>query len=97
MTTDCNMTYIYIYISVHVHIHGNSTPSVYTNYAYNLNPYQIYSYAMSCRYNSMPAFLSQIQLTTEASLCHLLFKTLQQFCDVQYSSKKPTLYMTCAK
>lgn len=40
-----------------------------TNYPYNLNPYQIYSYSMSCRYNSIPAFFSQVQLTTEASIC----------------------------
>jgi len=68
-----------------------------TNYPYNLNPYQIYSYAMSCRYNSIPAFFSQIQLTTEASMCHILCKTLQPCCDVKYCSKIPTLYRTFTK
>jgi len=68
-----------------------------TTYPYNLNPHQIYSYAMSCRYNSIPACLSQIQLTTEASLCHLLINTLPNCCDVKYCGKKPTLYMTCTK
>lgn len=70
-----------------MHIHMVTALLQSTNYPYNLHPYQIYSYAMSCRYNSTPAFLSQIQLTTEESLFHLLFKMLQQCCDVKYCSK----------
>lgn len=95
MTTDYNMTYIYIFLYMHIYMVTALLQSI--NYPYNLNSYQIYSYSMSCRYKSIPAFLSQIQLTTEASLCHLLFKTLQQCCDVKYCSKKPALYMTCTK
>ena len=60
---------IYIYIFLYMYIYMVTVLPQSTNYPYNLNPYQIYSYSMSCSYNSIPAFFSQVQLTTEASIC----------------------------